>query len=81
MLAAAVNIELMTNGVDADVPNGPDLHAGDTVTWTYRATNPGTVPLSNIEISDAHGTPGNSLDDFAPTPTESTWQGTLGTLN
>jgi len=47
-----INIEKLTNGIDADVPTGPSITVGDAVTWTYIVTNPGDVPLSNIEVTD-----------------------------
>ncbi len=48
----AINIEKLTNGVDADLPTGPEIEVGDTVTWTYIVTNPGDVPLTDIEVTD-----------------------------
>ena len=47
-----INIEKYTNGVDADVPTGPFIPVGGTVTWTYVVTNPGRVPLSNVIVTD-----------------------------
>ena len=46
---------------------GPVLTPGAPVTWTYVVTNPGTVPLSNVTVTDDNGTPGNAADDFLPT--------------
>ena len=51
----AINIEKATNGVDADLPTGPEIEVGETVTWTYVVTNPGNVPLSNIVVTDNIG--------------------------
>ena len=48
----AINIEKLTNGVDADLPPGPEITVGDTVTWTYIVTNPGNVSLTNITVTD-----------------------------
>ncbi len=48
----AINIEKATNGVDADLPPGPEIEIGEPVTWTYEVTNPGNVPLSDIEVTD-----------------------------
>jgi uncharacterized repeat protein (TIGR01451 family) len=48
----AINIEKYTNGIDADVPNGPFIPVGGNVTWTYEVTNPGRVPLSNVTVTD-----------------------------
>lgn len=47
-----INIEKSTNGVDADLPTGPFIPVGDTVTWTYVVTNPGNAPLRNIIVTD-----------------------------
>jgi len=48
----AIDIELATNGVDADQAPGVLLVAGDTVTWSYVVTNSGVVDLFNVVISD-----------------------------
>ncbi len=55
-------------GDDADMPPGPDIEAGDDVTWTYVVTNPGSVPLSNVVVVDDNETPGNPFDDYLPDP-------------
>jgi uncharacterized repeat protein (TIGR01451 family) len=47
-----VDIEKWTNGFDADTPTGPSLAPGQAVTWTYRVTNVGNVPLSNVVVTD-----------------------------
>ena len=58
----------LVNGEDANTPaSGPVLTPGAAVTWTYVVTNPGTVPLSNVSVTDDNGTPGNTADDFLPT--------------
>ena len=58
----------LVNGEDANTPaSGPVLTPGATVTLTYVVTNPGTVPLSNVTVTDDNGTPGNTADDFLPT--------------
>ena len=52
-----------TAGAIVDVDgNGPD--AGDTVTYSYLVTNAGNVTLSNVNVVDDNGTPGNAADDF-----------------
>ena len=64
-----IDLEKMTNGVDADDPFAPDLPeipVGDSVTWTYEVMNTGNVPLANVTIRDDHGTPINDADDFEP---------------
>lgn len=50
-----VNIEKHTNGVDADVPPGPDIFVGDEVTWTYTVTNTGKTELSGVVVTDNMG--------------------------
>lgn len=45
-------LEKKTNGVDANMPPGPAVPAGSTVTWTYEVTNTGDVPLTNIVVTD-----------------------------
>ena len=62
-----IRVEKATNGQDADLPTGPLVPAGSTVTWTYAVTNPGNVPLANVVLRDNNGTPGNAADDFTPT--------------
>jgi hypothetical protein len=47
-----INIEKATNGVDADLPTGPRIAVGGNVTWTYVVTNPNTIPLFNIVVTD-----------------------------
>lgn len=47
-----INIEKYTNGVDADLPTGPQIAVGGNVTWTYVVTNPNTIPLFNIVVTD-----------------------------
>jgi uncharacterized repeat protein (TIGR01451 family) len=54
----AVDIEKLTNGVDADLPGappgsfGPFIPIGDPVTWTYVVTNTGNVPLMGVTVTD-----------------------------
>lgn len=47
-----VDIETATNGDDADEPIGPQIPVGDTVTWTYKVMNNGSLPLQRIVVSD-----------------------------
>lgn len=44
--APAVVLEKLTNGVDAGEPPGPSVATGSPVTWTYRLTNTGNVPVT-----------------------------------
>lgn len=47
-----IDIRKYTNGVDADVPAGPLVAVGSTVTWTYEISNTGNVTLTNIIVTD-----------------------------
>ena len=51
----SVKIEKFTNGEDANDAPGPAIPVGSTVTWTYRVTNTGTVPLTNVMVTDDQG--------------------------
>ncbi len=51
----AIAIKKYTNGEDADTPTGPQIPVGGAVTWTYVVTNTGSVPLSNVTVSDDKG--------------------------
>ena len=66
-LAWQIDVEGAANGLDADQPGGPTIRAGDQVALTYTLKNPGLYSLTNIVVSDDHGTPDNASDDFAPT--------------
>ena len=49
----AVDIELSTNGVDADTPElGPELAEGDAIVWRYVVTNTGAVDLVDLIVTD-----------------------------
>ena len=50
-----VQIEKLTNGMDADTPTGPSIPVGATVQWTYVVTNTGDVPLTNVAVTDNRG--------------------------
>ena len=52
---SAIDIEKATNGADADEPTGPLIAVGDDVTWTYVVTNPGNVPIADVEVTDDQG--------------------------
>lgn len=51
---AGPSVELIksTNGEDANDAPGPKILVGGTVTWTYRVTNSGTVPLTGLLVTD-----------------------------
>jgi hypothetical protein len=57
--APAFTIEKLTNGYD-----GKDILTGQEITWTYKVTNTGNIDLTNLEVKDDNGTPGNTSDDF-----------------
>jgi len=52
---AAITLEKLTNGIDADTAPGPGVTVGATVLWTYVATNAGTVALTNVSVTDSRG--------------------------
>lgn len=52
---------------DADVAPGPQFVAGSPQTWNYTVTNLSSVPLSNVQVSDDAGTPGDLSDDWLAT--------------
>ncbi len=57
-LIPEIAITKLTNGADADDPNGsdvPELQPGSTVTWSYVVTNTGTItiPLSAVAVTDS----------------------------
>ncbi|SEB07209.1 DUF7507 domain-containing protein [Leifsonia sp. 21MFCrub1.1] len=47
-----VDIEKATNTQDADTAPGPAIATGDPVRWTYVVTNTGTVPLTDVTVTD-----------------------------
>ncbi|MHC4442758.1 MAG: DUF7507 domain-containing protein [Planctomycetota bacterium] len=51
----AIDIEKFTEGHDADVPTGPQIPVGNSVTWSYVVMNTGDVDLSNVTVTDDHG--------------------------
>jgi hypothetical protein len=61
----AVELVKSTNGDDANTAPGPTVQVGSTVTWTYRVTNTGTVPLTGVAVVDDRGVavscPGTTL--------------------
>ena len=48
-----LDIEKLTNGVDADLPPGPSVRVGDPVTWTYLVSSTGVVSLTSIVVTDS----------------------------
>jgi plastocyanin len=60
---ASITLEKLTNDVDADTAPGPSIPVGQTVTWTYTASNTGNVTLSGVVVTDDNGTPSDPSDD------------------
>lgn len=52
ILEPAIDVEKLVNGQDADVPPGPAVELGATLTWSFVVTNVGDVPLSNVAVTD-----------------------------
>ena len=66
LVLAALNIEKLVNGQDADAATGPVLAAGGTATFTFQVTNTGNIAVGSIVVVDDNGTPGNVADDLNP---------------
>jgi len=49
---SGISIKKSTNGEDAQSPPGPRIPTGSQVFWTYRITNTGNIPVSNIKVVD-----------------------------
>ncbi len=53
-----IAIVKLTNGTNNDsppvagTPDGPIIHVGDPVTWTYDVTDPGNEPIANVVVTD-----------------------------
>ena len=53
--STGIDIEVSTNGNDADSSTGadvPTITEGGTVTWTYTVTNTGNTTLTNVTVTD-----------------------------
>lgn len=48
----AIDLEKATNGEDADLPTGPLIPVGETVTWSYVISNTGDTPLVDVQLVD-----------------------------
>jgi hypothetical protein len=64
--APGIEVQTTVNGDDSDSLPGTTITAGGTAMFAYVVTNTGNVPLSNIEVTDDNGTPGDAADDFHP---------------
>jgi CshA-type fibril repeat protein len=49
---AKVDIEVSTNGSDADTPTGPAIKVEGEVEWKYVVENTGNVTLKNVKVTD-----------------------------
>jgi hypothetical protein len=54
-IGPGIEIVKLTNGQDANLPPGPSIPVGSTVTWEYLVTNTGDVPLTDVTVSDDQG--------------------------
>ena len=53
---SGIDIEKLTNGVDADTPDAAvELAEGADVVWTYAVTNTGETHLANVDVTDDQG--------------------------
>jgi len=50
-----IDIEKYTNGLNADLPPGPEIPAGDEVIWDYVVANTGDTLLTDITVTDDQG--------------------------
>lgn len=86
----AIQIVTLANGQDANSPPGPSVPAGSTVTWSYRVTNTGSDPLTQIAVAGElegaatcpKGTlnPGQSLTCTAKALAQACQQRNVGTV-
>lgn len=53
--AQDVTLQTLTNGQDANVPPGPVVTVGSTVSWSYVATASGGRDLLNVVVTDDQG--------------------------
>ncbi|MFK8031358.1 MAG: SdrD B-like domain-containing protein, partial [Gammaproteobacteria bacterium] len=77
-----IEIQKLTNGVDADVAPGVELTVGEAVTWTYVVTNTGDLPLTGLTVNDDQGVdvtcPVDSLEPGESTTCSGTGIATAG---
>jgi hypothetical protein len=52
---AALDVEKLVNGQDADAAPGLSLAVGSAVLWSYVTTNTGGVALANVTVTDNRG--------------------------
>ncbi len=64
-----IQIIKLTNGTNNDSAPGLSVPVGTPITWTYFVTATGSnEPIKNVVVTDDNGTPGNTADDFHPSP-------------
>jgi hypothetical protein len=63
---AAIDLETWINGVEAGSPPGIEIPAGSPVTWTYRVTNTGRVPLEAVTVGQGRAGTVCRFDRLAP---------------
>ena len=51
----SIDIKKYTNGLNADMPPGPEIPAGDEVVWDYVVANTGDTLLTDIIVTDDQG--------------------------
>jgi hypothetical protein len=51
----AIDVQGSVNGEDADVPPGPQVAVGATLSWWYNVTNMGDVTLTGVVVADDQG--------------------------
>ncbi|HEX5718251.1 MAG TPA: Vps62-related protein [Thermoanaerobaculia bacterium] len=86
----AVQIETLVNGQRAISPPGPAVPIGSTVHWSYRVTNSGSEPLTQVSVRGEQGiaaacpkgtlNPGQSLTCTASTTAQACQQRNVGTV-
>lgn len=52
-VTAAISLQKLTNGEDADTPPGPSIMVGSPVLWTYVVTNTGEMGLTQVGVTDS----------------------------
>lgn len=55
MVNPAITIEKNTGPADADTAPGPEILAGETVSWFYQVMNAGDVTLTGVNVTDDQG--------------------------
>lgn len=50
-----IDLQKLTNGLDADDPTGPFIEVGEPVEWDYIVTNSGNTALTGLVVTDDQG--------------------------